>query len=187
MTHKKFPESYYRRVVSEILTQIDLLKQTGNPEQVLEDTLEMLSQLLHLNRGRVFLWDDYSQSLHIRYAYNLSTVEMSKGKYEICEGITGEVFDTQNAALIEDINAVTNYKGKVTPRKQEENSPKVSYIAVPIVHKDSSLGVLAVETIAHYDGDMEANALILRMVAEMFAEIIDTYDLTEFLDTQQVA
>jgi len=179
MSNKKFPESYYTRVIKELLAQKKLLKETGNPELVLEDTLKMLSQLLHLNRGRIFLWNDFSQQLQIKYSYNLSDIEKCKGKYEVCEGITGDVFDTGKSALIPDISAVANYQGKVTPRALLQETP-IAYIAVPIMHNNSTLGVLAVDSILHYDGDLEANAIVLKLVAEMLGKVIDKYDLCEY-------
>jgi len=176
---KKFPETYYKRVIKELLSQDELLSTSKNPELILEDTLKMLSELLHLNRGRIYLWSDINQNLRIKYAHKLSRTEMIKGKYEICEGITGQVFETGIAALIPDIRLAPEYIGKVTPRQLNQEKP-ISYIAVPISHENNLLGVLAVETIIHYDGDAEANALILRLVADMFSKIIHDYELCDY-------
>ena len=175
----KFPESYYKRAIKELLSQDELLSASKNPEFILENTLKMLSELLHLNRGRIYLWSDTAQNLRIRYAYKLSRTEMIKGKYEICEGITGQVFESGKAALISDIKLSPEYVGKVTPRQLHQKKP-ISYIAVPISHENNPLGVLAVETITHYDGDAEANALVLKLVADMLSKIIHDYELCEY-------
>ena len=177
--HKKFPESYYKRVITELLSQSEQLKSSANPELVLEDTLKMLSQLLHLNRGRILLWDESLESLKIKYSYKLSREEVNKGKYAICEGITGQVFDSGKAALISNVMTESNYLGKVTPRHLSDQQP-LSYIAVPIAYEGNLYGVLAVESITHYDGDVEANGLVLQLVAEMLANIIHTYSLCDF-------
>lgn len=179
MAKKKFPDSYYKKAIKQLLAQEQILKETGNPEEILENSLKMLSELLQLDRGRIFLWDDYKQQLQIQYSYNLSELEKARGRYEICEGITGEVFDTGKSALIADLQMVPNYKGKVTPRSVTLDSP-ISYIAVPISFNDSTFGVLAIESANHHDGDLEANAMVLKLVAEMLGRIVDAYSLCDF-------
>ena len=172
---RKFPESYYTRVIELILAQKEELNKGVSPEVVLTDTLKMLSQYLHLNRGRIFLWDESLQGFAIKYSNGLSKGEICNGKYDVCEGITGEVFDTGKSSIVHDIMYEHNYLGKVTPRRFNEGKG-VSYIAVPIKYGNYLYGVLAVETIPHYDGDLEANALVLNLVAEMFGDIIsDSY------------
>ncbi|MDH5257154.1 MAG: GAF domain-containing protein [Gammaproteobacteria bacterium] len=174
----KFPASYYKRVIETLLSQKDEINDLTTPAIVLVDTLKMLSELLHLNRGRIFLWDESVQGLRIKHSYKLSKEEINKGRYEVCEGITGNVFDTGKAALVSNIMLDTDYLGKVTPRHLFEDK-QVSYIAVPIEKNSFIYGVLAVETITHYDGDVEANALVLRLVADMFGDIISTYSLCD--------
>ena len=176
--NRKFPESYYTRVIESILTQKEELKNAVSPETILTDTLKLLSTCLHLNRGRIFLWDESKKSLVIKYSHGLTKAEVSNGKYDVCEGITGEVFDTGKMSLVHNIMAAQNYLGKVTPRSLLEQTT-VSYIAVPLKHEGYLYGVVAVETIPHYDGDLEANALVLNLVAEMFADIIHHYSICD--------
>lgn len=174
-----FPDSYYKKVLDLLLSQSSGSETAQDPETALTGTLELLSHFLNLNKGRILLWDTQTSRLEIAYSYGLSPEQVNLGKYEICEGITGEVLDSGRAILVENVYTDRRYLGKVSAIVPENRRSK-SFIAVPIKHEEIDLGVLAVECNSTNDGDMEANALILKLVSEELAKIISKYDLNDF-------
>lgn len=174
-----FPDTYYRRVLKLLLSQFSEPEIEKDPEKVLNGTLELLSHFLNLNKGRVYLWDSYSMQLEIAYSHGLSPEQIHVGKYEISEGITGEAMSLGKAILVENVIDEPLYLGKLSSIVPEDKRSR-SYIAVPIKHEGDDLGVLAVEFNSSNDGDMEANALVLQLVAEEFSKIIHRYELNEF-------
>lgn len=175
-----FPEAYYKKVINLLLSQSNMLDYTNDPEPVLTSTLELLSHFLSLNNGRVFLWDTQTDKLVIRYSYGLSREQINVGKYEISEGITGEAFGSGRAVLVEDIENEPHFKKKVLAAAAPTKKHAKSYIATPITSGDYDLGILAVDCSNTNDGDIEAYAIVLNLVAEMFAEIIHKYELDDF-------
>jgi GAF domain-containing protein len=173
-----YSESYCKNVIDSLLSQASPSVVEKDPEHILETTLGLLSYFLNLNNGRIFLWDTRTEKLTIRYSHNLTKPQIFAGKYEIDEGITGEVLATRRAALIENVENNPTYKGKVSSISPEPKSED-AYIAVPITFEDYDLGVLAVDCNNTKDGDIEAFGIILKLVADMFANIIHKYELCD--------
>lgn len=175
-----FPESFYRRVLDVLLSNIENYETVENPEALLTETLELLAHFLQLHKGRILLWDSNTAQLVVRYSYGLSEVDRKKAKYEVCEGLTGNIMDTGKPVLVNNLFDEPDFAGKIT-KIQNEFSP-LSYIAVPICFQNMILGVLAVECRHQQDGDLEANALVLQLLAETFAKIIHSYSLCDLVD-----
>ena len=174
-----FPEAYYKKVINLLLSQSEMLDYTNDPEPVLTSTLELLSHFLNLNNGRVFLWDTQTSKLVIRYSHGLSKQQINAGKYEISEGVTGEAFGSGRAVLVENIEDEPHFMKKVLSAGSKEKHAK-SYIAIPITGDGYDFGILAVDCNNTVDGDIEAYALVLNLVADMFAKIIHKYELNDF-------
>jgi len=178
--HHSFPDSFYSRVLDVLLSNIENYENTDNPETLLTDTLELLAHFLQLHKGRVLLWDTSSSKLEVKYSYGLNDVDRKKARYEVCEGLTGNILDTGKPVVIENVLDEPGFVGKIT-HPENGHSP-LSYIAVPICFQNMIMGVLAVECRHQQDGDMEANTLVLKLIAETFAKIIHTYSLCDFVD-----
>lgn len=178
-TTTTFPAEYYKKVIDTLLSQAELLKTEHDPEKILVQTLELLSHFLNLRKGRIFLWDTQSENLVIRYSHGLTRQQINVGKYQISEGITGEVLESGRAALISNVQENPQYKGKVYSLDPNHEKPS-SYIAIPITDNGNDLGVLAVDCTNTNDGDIEAYGIVLKLVADMFAKIIHKYELNEF-------
>lgn len=174
-----FPDTYYKKVIDLLFSQFEESEIENDPELVLTSTLELLSHFLNLNKGRVFLWDSYSMQLEIGYSHGLSAEQIHVGKYEISEGITGEALGTGHAILVENVMDEPLYLGKLSSIVSEDKRSR-SYIAVPIKYENEDLGVLAVECNTSNDGDLEANALVMQLIAEEFGKIIYRYNLNDF-------
>jgi len=176
-------EEYFKNIINLLLSQQNKLRGGRDPESILTLTLELLSDYLNLKKGRVFLWDSQQEKLVIRYSTGLTQQQINVGKYDISEGITGEVLSDGHAVLVPNVKSEPHFKGKIAALSPQYFQPS-AYIAVPISYGNFDLGVLAVECDSQNDGDIEANAIVLKMVAEMFAKMIYQYGLNEFTDYQ---
>ena len=176
--YHSFPDTFYNRVLEVLLSNIDNIEEDENPESILTNTLELLAHFLQLHKGRILLWDTNTSHLVVKYSYGLSHADINNAKYEVCEGITGNILDTGKPVFINDISEEPGFLSKIT-HKELDSSP-LSYIAVPICYQNMIMGVLAVECKHQEDGDMEENSHALKLVAEMFAKIIHTYSLCDF-------
>ena len=176
-----FPTTFYDRVMEVLMSSIDEFDKSDDPETVLTSTLELLAHFLQLHKGRILLWDNTTSCLAVKYSYGLSQAEIKRAKYQVCEGVTGNILSTGLPALITNVSQEPKFVGKIT---HVAKASPISYIAVPICYKNIILGVLAVECKHQQQGDMESHTVILKCVAELFAKIIHSYSLCDFAPSE---
>lgn len=155
-----------------------LIGQAATPEIAISGTLRLMSQMLGLNRGRVLLPSATGETLRIRYSYGLRDEEHRSGVYNIGEGITGSVMKSGQPAVIQNIDEEQNYLFKAVDRETLPDGV-VAYIAVPIMDGNSTIGVLATHRLRMRPRAIDADLMILRILATFIAQIISINNLIE--------
>lgn len=155
-----------------------LIGHAATPEIAITSTLRLMSQMLGLNRGRVLLPSTTTSHLQIRYSYGLTSEERKKGHYEHGEGITGKVMKTGKLAVVQNIDEDTGYLFRAIERTTLPND-MVAYIAVPIMDGDTPIGVLAAHRLRMRLRPVDADLIILRILATFIAQIIKINNLID--------
>ena len=97
--------SFWRQQEMLLFEQVmSLVGKSLSPEVVLREMLHLLSELLGLNRGRVVLRDEGSETARIHYAYGMTRQEMARGVYQPGDGVTGRVLATGQLTIVQDID-----------------------------------------------------------------------------------
>ncbi|HEY7775596.1 MAG TPA: sigma 54-interacting transcriptional regulator [Kineobactrum sp.] len=157
---------------------VKLIGQPDAPDVTITGTLRLMSQMLGLNRGRVLLpWSD-DNTVRIRYSYGLTDVERDRGIYSFEEGITGKVMTTGQPAVIQDVSQDPDFLFRAVDRKTLPEG-MVSYIAVPIVDGNLTVGVLAAHRLRMRSRAIHADLMILRILATLIAQIIKINSLVD--------
>ncbi|MCV6627441.1 MAG: sigma 54-interacting transcriptional regulator [Cellvibrionaceae bacterium] len=151
---------------------------SATPEISITGSLRLMSQMLGLNRGRVLLPCASDATLRIRYSYGLTDAERKRGQYRNGEGISGQVMRTGQLAVIQNIDEDPNYLFRTIDRATLPQGV-VSYIAVPIMDGDITIGVLAVHRLRMRPRPLDADLVILRILATFIAQIIKINNLIE--------
>ena len=113
-------------------------------KDVFDVVMKKLASEFGIIRGMLFLLDrEESSKLSVFTAYNLTDAEISKGIYEVGEGIVGKVVENGKAISIPDINKDEMFLNRMKVGRNK-NTP-ISFIAVPIKISGIVFGVLAVE------------------------------------------
>lgn len=154
-----------------------LITRSSDPQPAAQGILRLLSQLLGLNRGRVLLPDE-DGALSIRYAYGLTGEERERGRYRIGEGITGRVYQTGQMALIQDIDDEPTYLGRAVERTTLPDEA-VAYLAVPVVHDDKPIGVLAVHRLRNRVRPFRRDLALLQVIATFIAQALRVRQLID--------
>lgn len=148
-----------------------ITRSMDDPEPAIHGILRVMSQLLGLNRGRVLLPDPDSGTLDIRYAYGLTEAERQRGRYAIGEGVTGRVYQTGQLALIQDIDDEPTYLARAVDRASLPNEA-VAFIAVPIVQKETPIGVLAVHRLRKRERPFQRDLALLQVIATFIGQVL---------------
>jgi Nif-specific regulatory protein len=154
-----------------ILAAAKLLGKSLEPAVTIGGILKLLATRLALDKGRVILPDPETGTLHIAYAHGLSEREMRGAVYMPGEGITGRVMSSGELALVPDVAQEPDFLALVTP-DADYNVQPLAYIAVPIVEKDTPIGVLAVQRRAPKQSQFVHDLNVLQIVAAMIGQIL---------------
>jgi len=148
-----------------------LIGKSLDPAFAISNMLQLLSEFLGLNRGRLFLFDAQKQRLVIRYSYGLSDEEVARGVFRPGEGITGKVFQSGEVAIIQDIDAEPNYLARTVDR---DRLPKgvISMFALPIIVDGTVRGVLAVNRFRGLHRPLSDDLVTVRLVAAQIAQLM---------------
>lgn len=144
------------------------------PARVIREMLQLMSELIGLNRGRVVLPDpaDASgRSLQIAHAYGLTREEMERGRYQRGEGISGQVMGSGSGAIVQDIDAEPGFLFRAVERSTLP-AGIVSFIAVPIMGTHGQLGVLAAHRLRARPRPLAHDLTLLGALAAMIGQVL---------------
>lgn len=153
-----------------------LITHEADPAPAIQGSLRLLSQLLGLNRGRVLLPEPETGVLDIRYAYGLTDDERRRARYAIGEGVTGRVYQTGQLALIQNIDDEPTYLARAVERTTLPDET-VAYLAVPIILKETPVGVLAAHRLRRRERPFQRDLALLQVIATFIAQILRIHEL----------
>ena len=171
MPDRRDPQEVDPEFTAVILAAAQLIGKSLEPAVTIGGILRLLSSRLKLEKGRVILPNSETGMLHISYACDLTDEEVRKGIYARGEGITGRVLLTGELAVVPDVTREPRFLALVTADREPHPHP-LAYIAVPIVQKDTPIGVLAVQRRAPDQTHFVHDLNLLQIVAAMIGQIL---------------
>jgi Nif-specific regulatory protein len=123
-----------------LLEIAQLLEKQREPKIIIDGVLSMLSDRLHLVRGRVIVAAGLNGAAEMRYCLDPAPSE-SLQAHVPGDSLVGQVLSTGKVKLVPDIDQETLQFGFSFPRDSLP-SGKVSFFAVPIFENDIVLGAL---------------------------------------------
>jgi len=144
------------------------------PERVIREVLQLMSELIGLNRGRVVQPDPSDPApgtLAITHAYGLTRAEVARGRYAADEGITARVMRTGVGLIVQDVDTEPAFLFRAV---QRETLPEgtVSFLAVPVMGVHGQLGVLAVHRLRARNRPLAADMTLLKAMAALIGQVL---------------
>jgi Nif-specific regulatory protein len=165
--------------VQELFFRRELAKVVGrysNRAENFREVFHLLSELLGLNRGRLFLFDTSLDQLVLRHAYGLTRDEMKRGVLARGEGLTGRVFESGQVTIVQDIDAEPGYLWRTVPRSALPNGT-ISMFFFPIRVNGRARGVFAVNRFRGISRSLALDHAILSEVAVQIVQLLRLDDL----------
>jgi Nif-specific regulatory protein len=173
------PQSYWRAQEMLLLQQVmGLIGRSLASDVVLREMLHLMSELLGLNRGRIVLRDDGTDTCSIRHAYGLTREEMARGVYHLDEGVTGTVLAREHLVIVQDIDREEIFLGRAVHRDSLPPGP-VSFIALPLRIDQRTIGVLACHRIRTRTRPIADDVAMLRILATLAAQLLQLQSMLE--------
>lgn len=148
--------------------------------EVFSSIMNLLDKSLKLEKGTIVLFNKEQDLLKIVAASGLTSDEMERGTYQIGEGITGKVFETNEPVIIESVGDDPNFLNRVgyLSHFNIENSD-LALIAVPIISDQGKLGVVSVFLDNHKHMDLKSYLDFLLVVASIISQTIKINKLVD--------
>ncbi|NMG63568.1 GAF domain-containing protein [Azoarcus indigens] len=149
-----------------------MLGRSLDPAPAIREILHLASEFLGLNRGRLVLWDETRGALAIRHSYGLTREEAAAGVFAPGEGVTGGVYLTGEAAVIQDVDAEARFLFRSVPRHRLPPET-VAYIALPVLHDARVVGVLGVHRLRRRDRGLAEDLRLLGILVALVGQLLE--------------
>ncbi|MDD5434870.1 MAG: nif-specific transcriptional activator NifA, partial [Nitrospira sp.] len=149
------------------------------PEETLGPILGILSENMGMSRGTITLIEPETKQLYIEVAHGLSEEEISRGVYNIGEGIIGRVVATGAPIIVPDIGKEPLFLDR-TKSRGDIRRENISFISVPIQVKGDTIGVLSVDRLFTDRAiSLDEDVRVLTIVASLIGQTITISRMVE--------
>ena len=157
--------------------------------EVFQRAMTVLGERLHIERAALVLEDPKTNQLRTFAGYGLAPAALQRGKYAIGEGVTGKVMQSGQPAVIEDVRKSDDFLNRLGGRSldDDDGGPPISFICVPLRDGDEIVGAISVDLRFESREQLDADARIVRIVANAMAQTIRIHNLVQLEKDQWLA
>ncbi len=141
----------------------------------LSRVLQVLHDILQMERATLVLLDSGGHSLSIRASYGLSVSEEQRGIYGISEGVCGQIFQSGSPCVIPDINQEPLFLDR-TGARTKIRKQGISFIGVPVEVNGEPVGVLTVDRLFGPEVSFEEDISFLEILATIIGQFLLLHD-----------
>lgn len=148
-----------------------ILSSSLDLRKTVREVLNVLSSHLKMQRGMVSLVQE-SGELQVVGASGLSDAEISRGRFQIGEGVTGKIMKTGMPIVVPDIAKEPLFLNRTGSRNLQEDKV-VSFMGVPVKVGREIIGVISVDR--EFDGqptNFEGDIRFLTMIANLIGQTV---------------
>lgn len=175
MTHRDdlpvgFPhlETLKIRALSEVCK---LIGEAVHLDTTLGRVLQVLHDILRMERASLVLVDPKRKRLSIKASYGLSVEEERRGIYGLSEGVCGQIFQTGSPCVVPDINSEPLFLNRTGARRGIDKE-KLSFIGVPLFVEGKPVGVLTVDCLFGPEVAFEEDVSFLNVLATLISQFL---------------
>lgn len=161
----------------------------GKVGQVLSSSLELedlfgqvmtlVAQPLEIRRAALVLRDEAIERFRIVAAIGMREEQQAKGKYNLGEGITGQVLETGEARVIADTSSEEAFLNRTGVLGALDADEPASFLCVPIKSDDRVVGAISVAKPFVSDDNLTADARLLTIIGDLLAQAIRIHGLVQ--------
>ena len=131
--------------------------------------LDLLSQHLGMNRGSIALLNPETSEIYIEVAHGISSMEKTKGRYKLGEGVTGRVIESGRPMAVPKIEEEPLFLDRTGARGRIDKS-KISFICVPIKDGRRVVGALSADHVFAGSAPLEEEVRLLTIISTLIAQ-----------------
>ncbi|MFO7740258.1 MAG: sigma 54-interacting transcriptional regulator, partial [Desulfatiglandaceae bacterium] len=131
--------------------------------------LDILSEHLGMNRGSITLLNPETSEIHVEVAHGISSMERTRGRYRLGEGITGRVIESGRPMAVPHIDAEPLFLDRTGSRKRFDKS-RISFICVPIKEGARVVGALSADRVFKATSPLDEDVRLLTIISMLIAQ-----------------
>ena len=157
----------------DLLAEISrLLDESGLLEEDVKPAIDLLGEFLGPCRVALSLYEPETERIVIYGTHGLSEEETAEGRYQIGEGITGQVYETGEPKLIPVVGEERAFLGRTLTRRAEDLE-NFSFVCVPVKLETAVIGTLALLRHRAPRPSLENNLRLLTIIASLIGKAMD--------------
>lgn len=164
-----------------LLRLAEILEEPLEPEKAMSEALELMAVYMGIKRGAISEIDPVDGKIRITSAWGLRPDEVSAGQYQPGEGVTGNVIASGKPMCVRDVAAEPLFLNRTHSRDMKME--RLSFSCVPIKHAGEIIGAIWMDKESGQEGELKADAEILRVIAALLAPLIYRKGGKKFLRT----
>jgi Nif-specific regulatory protein len=171
---KQTKDPKVRREVKELSLLFEIsqiLEKSPDLREVAEPVLSAIARNMGMFRGILTLLNRETGEISIEGAYGLSASQRKKGRYQLGEGVTGQVVETGQPAVVPRISEEPLFLDKTGARKQLSKK-EISFICVPIKLGTEVIGALSSDRLFSGTVSFEEDVRLLSIIASMISQAV---------------
>ncbi len=145
-----------------------LLDQSLNLREVVNPVLEAMAEKLAIQLATLTLLNRQSGAIMIEAAYGLSDQQASRGRYELGEGVTGQVILNGKPMIIPKTAESPLFLDRTTRGKRGNTS----FVCVPIKMGQDVIGALSIDRTYSEEINLDDDVRILTIIASMISQAV---------------
>ena len=149
-----------------------ILSSTLEFREAFGEIMDLISARLGKRRGTLILLDDATGRLRTEAAVGLSNEDISRNRFALGEGVTGNVVATGRPRIIADDRRDPDFLNRTSRLKLDSSGGPVSFLCVPIKIDDRPSGALSVDKPFENEEQIAADHQFLDIIAAFLAQAI---------------
>ncbi len=147
-----------------------ILSSRDDIREQLKGVLDILSEMLGMNRGMISVLDLQSGEVWLDVAKEVE-INGEKITYRLGEGITGKVAQSGRPMAIANLGKETHFLDRTGARKSL-NRKELSFLCVPIFYRGKVVGILSADKLSKEVEDLDKELHLLSSVAELLGKVV---------------
>ncbi len=164
MSRKELELSVLERISQILGSGLDL-------EELFGQVMQLLGDRLGIRRAALVLRDEATEDLRIVAAIGLTEDEKARGRYDMGEGITGQVVEAGEPRVLANVADEPDFLNR-TGMADADGAAHSSFICIPIKSGDQTVGALSASKPFEDDDTLNADARLLSILAGNITQAI---------------
>ncbi len=171
MSEIRTEEEYFSGDLLVIYKVSQAIVRHKNVNALMNEVLDILDRYMDAQRATLTLFHKEENALIIEASIGLSATEKARGRYELGEGVTGDVGLKKQPVVIPDVSKESRFLDRTKARKNSNHA----FICVPVLKENELIGTISIDL--RNDGKEKLNlqqcSQLLMVISNLLADAVE--------------